>query len=85
MIQKEILTQLKPIISDPAWKEQIVSRLRYILEMEDRLFHKSKADDFRYYQGRYDQAKDIYELFSKPENLADDGVKVMAAPHEPGT
>jgi hypothetical protein len=75
MIDNDLLKRLNAITQDPAWKEIIVARLAYIFEHTDQLFHKSKEDDFRYYQGRYDQAKEIYDLFKEPKNLVDDGVR----------
>jgi hypothetical protein len=78
MKDPNVLNSLKAIIIDPSWKNIIVARLKYILDATDSLYHKvATQDDFRYYQGRYEMAKEIYELFKDGSNLAENGVQKM--------
>ena len=81
MKNPDILNAIKALITNPAWKDIVVARLKYILDKNDAAWHKiAKPDDFRYYQGRYDQAKEILDLFKDGSNLAEDGIQTIA-PH----
>lgn len=74
MINKDILNALKPLISDPGWAV-IVNRLEYIRKQADIDLHN--ANGFQAYceaKGAYKQAERLYQLFSQPNRLADDGI-----------
>ena len=74
MINEALLNELKPIISDPGWKI-LVHRFKDILtSAELKLFNAKTFDEFKEAKGAHSMAKRLYELLSKPDSIADDGV-----------
>jgi hypothetical protein len=74
MINKDMLSELKPIISDPAWAI-IVKRLEYLKDKADTDLHNANGfQAFCEAKGAYNFSKRIYELFKTPDKLADDGI-----------
>lgn len=81
MIDKNLQAQLKNIVSDPAWRDIIVRRFQYNLERKLELFLKAaKPEDFRYHQGRYEEAKELFNLMKDARNFSDDGIVQMQSP-----
>ena len=79
MINPGMLNSIKAIIIDPAWQGIIVARLEMILKHADKKWHESSTpDNFKELKGRYDQAKEIYDLFKDGSNLANDGIVQMS-------
>ena len=79
MKDKYILSELKPLISDPAW-QIVVNRLSDIRDKADIRFHNADADTYARYRGEYDMADRIYKMFKDPSSLADDGISKVNYP-----
>ena len=74
MINANMMSELKPLISDPAWKI-LVDRLEYIKAQSDTALHNAKTfEEFLEARGGFKMAEKILRLFKEPKMLADDGV-----------
>jgi hypothetical protein len=77
VINNHYLSELKPLISDPAWK-LIVARLEHIRSHADIRYHNANTENWQSLQGEYKMADRIYKLFENPKNLADDGIQSIS-------
>ena len=77
MLNDRAYDELKEIVSSIGWKI-LVERISLIKERADKQFHLSKDErEFRINKGRYDMADEILSLLKFPQDIVDDGVKVM--------
>ena len=79
MISKQILSELKPLISDPGWGV-VVNRLKDIRDKADIRFHNADEKTYSRYRGEYDMADRIYQMFKEPSKIAEDGISKIKYP-----
>ena len=78
MINDYLMSELKPIITDPGW-EIIVKRVAVILNNADKDIHAAKTfEEFNRAKGAYDAIQIIYRLVSEPNQFAEDGIVKMS-------
>jgi hypothetical protein len=77
---KNMQSELKPLISDPGW-QILVRRLEYIQKQADVNLHNVKTfEEFLSARGELKMADRILQLFQNPTQLSDDGVYKMQVP-----
>lgn len=81
MKDKQLLAELKPLISDPGWRV-IVNRLKDIRDKADIRFHNADEKTYARYRGEYDMADRIYEMFKEPANIVEDGIQKITYPEK---
>ena len=78
MINDYLMSELKPIITDPGF-EIIVKRVALLLDGADRDLHQAKNfEEFCIAKGGYDAIKKIYRLLCDPKQFAEDGIVKMS-------
>jgi len=78
MINDYLMSELKPIITDPGW-EIIVKRVAVLLDNADRDVHAAKTfEEFNRAKGAYDAINIIFRLVEEPNLFAEDGIVKMS-------